>query len=212
MRKRAILGIVLCGGLSVGLRAQDDEFFHSEANVSAIGTFNNHADGKGIRQGTTDSGGVLVNYRYLFTRHQGVEVDYSFFKDTQLYTSASSPRLFGYGVHNAVDEVTASYVYRLPLGRLVPYVSAGTGAVVFAPGPTIQGFTPGLSTTATTSSEAKATFVYGGGVDVGITRHLSFRVGYRGLLYKAPGFSNPVLKTGSLTHLAETVGGLTFRF
>jgi hypothetical protein len=36
MRKRVIVAIVLCGGLSVALRAQDDEFFHSEPNVSAI--------------------------------------------------------------------------------------------------------------------------------------------------------------------------------
>ncbi len=214
MKSLVIAGIVLSCAFSVGLRAQDDEFFHSEANVSAIGTFNNHANGNGIRQGSSDSGGVLANYRYLFTKHHGVEVDYGFFKDTQHYTGAPGAGLFAYGIHNSVNEVTASYVYRQPMGRLVPYVSAGTGAVVFNPGPTIQGFTPATATTSTTSTQAKAAFVYGGGVDLGITKRLSVRVGYRGLLYKSPDFNviTPLLKTGAITHLAEPVGGLTFRF
>ncbi len=212
MRKFAIVGIVLSCAFSAGLRAQDDEFFHSEANVSAIGTFNNHANGNGIRQGTTDSGGVLANYRYLFTKHHGVEIDYSFFKDTQQYASPLTPALFRYGVHNSINEATASYVFRMPMGRLVPYASAGTGAVIFSPGPMIQGLTSTTPATAFTSTEAKAAFVYGGGVDWGITKRLSLRLGYRGLVYKAPGFTNPLLKTGALTHLAEPLGGFTFRF
>ena len=81
-------------------------------------------------------------------------------------------------------------------------------------GPAIQGFTPATGTTSTTSTQAKAAFVYGGGVDLGITKRLSVRVGYRGLLYKSPDFKviTPFIKTGAITHLAEPVGGLTFRF
>ncbi len=213
MKKLVIVGIVLSCCFGAGLRAQDHEFFHSEANVSAIGTYNNHSNGNDIRQGSSDSGGVLADYRFLFTKHQGVEIDYSFFKDSQHYTSATLPTLFAHGVHTTVNEVTASYVYRMPMGRLVPYLSAGTGAVVFDPGPTIQGYTPTMATTYRTSVQPKATFVYGGGVDLKITHHLLFRAGYRGLIYKAPDFNTtPLLKTGAVTHLAEPVGGLTFRF
>ncbi len=68
------------------------------------------------------------------------------------------------------------------------------------------------NSTYTTSSEAKAAFVYGGGVDLGISKRFAIRVGYRGLVYKAPGFGNTLLKTGSITHLAEPVGGVTYRF
>jgi outer membrane immunogenic protein len=226
MRKLAVVGIVLSCCFSAGLQAQEDEFFHSEANVSAIGTFNDHSTGNGIRQGSSDSGGVLANYRFLFTKHQGVEIDYSFFKDSQHYTRAVLPPSFAYGVHTTVNEVTANYVYRMPMGRFVPYLSGGTGAVVFDPGPMIQGYGPIMTTThitgapgpvkipqPVTSVQPKATFVYGAGVDLKITTHLSFRAGYRGLIYKAPAFNTPpLLKTGAMTHLAEPVGGLTFRF
>jgi hypothetical protein len=71
MKKLAIVGIVLSCCFSAGLHAQDDELFHSEANVFAIGTFNNHSNGNGIRQGSSDSGGVLANYRFLFTDYYG---------------------------------------------------------------------------------------------------------------------------------------------
>ena len=50
--RKAIVGIVLSCCFSAGLQALDDEFFHSEANISAIGTFNNHSNGNGIRQVT----------------------------------------------------------------------------------------------------------------------------------------------------------------
>src|SRR5260370_22181889 len=120
MRKIAMVGIVLSCCFSAGLQAQEDESFHSEANVSAIGTFNNHSTGNGIRQGSSDSGGVLANYRFLFTKHQGVEIDYGFFKDSQHYTSATLPTLFAYAAHTTLNAVTASYLYPIPVGRRIP--------------------------------------------------------------------------------------------
>jgi opacity protein-like surface antigen len=61
-------------------------------------------------------------------------------------------------------------------------------------------------------SQTKAAFVYGGGADIGMTRHLGLRVDYRGFVTKPPDFTLSSLTVGSTTHLAQPSVGIFFKF
>jgi outer membrane immunogenic protein len=194
-----VFGFIAAGLLCFGVNqliAQEEEEFHYEFTVSGSGAFTNGETGQGIHQTASDTGGVLATYRYLFNQFNGLEVDYGHAQFTQEYDFLKDVT----GIHSDFDEFTASYVVRYPYKRIAPYVTAGTGAVLFSP-----------SQFAPAARQADATFVYGAGVDVRITRHIAFRAGYRGLVYDAPNFGLPALNTKSVTHLAEPIGGFSFR-
>ena len=60
--------------------------------------------------------------------------------------------------------------------------------------------------------QAKAAFVYGVGVDAPITRHVSFRAEYRGLVFKRPDFGLSALNSDVTAHTAQPSVGIAFRF
>ncbi len=202
MKNILILGLSLAAGLTLPIHAQEEDNLHSEIGVSALGAFTHTVNGNGTNQSVSDSGGILVDYRYQFTRRHGVEVDYGYTRSTQLFSMPLSAA----GVQDNMHEVTASYVYRIPMGRLAPFASAGTGAVVFDPIST-SGLLPAVAGTQT-----RATFVYGAGLEYALTRHLSFRAEYRGLVFKAPSFGIGGFGADAVTHLAEPAGGFVWRF
>lgn len=194
-----VIGFIAAGLLCLGanqLVAQEEEEFHYEFTVSGIGAFTNGVTGQRIHQTASDTGGVLGTYRYLFNQFNGLEVDYGHAQLTQQYNFPGNAA----GIRSDLDEFTASYVVRFPYKRIAPYVTAGTGAVLFNPSQALLA-----------SRQAEATFVYGAGVDVRITKHVAFRAGYRGLVYDAPNFGIPNLNTKSVTNLAEPIGGFSFR-
>jgi hypothetical protein len=45
---------------------------------SVFGTFLKTTDQNGVRQSSSDGGGILASYRYFFTNHHGVEVNYGY--------------------------------------------------------------------------------------------------------------------------------------
>jgi hypothetical protein len=120
--------VLFCAGQ---LRAQEELDHHSEIGVSGIGAFTSETSGRGITQNATDTGGVLASLRFLFTSHQGVEIDYSHVQFSQEYLSP----ILGINsrIHTDQHEFTASYVLRFPVRRVAPFLSAGTGAVLFTP-------------------------------------------------------------------------------
>jgi len=90
--------------------------------------------------------------------------------------------------------------------RLQPYALAGAGALVFDPTGNFGGSFAGATT------ETRATFVYGVGAQYAVSRHLSLRAEYRGLVYKAPDFNLAGLNTDSWTQIAQPSAGIVFRF
>ena len=61
--------------------------------------------------------------------------------------------------------------------------------------------------------QARAAFVYGGGVDYNLTHRLFLRVEYRGMVYNSPTFNiSGLAGTDRTTHRAEPSMGLGFRF
>ncbi len=170
----------------------------NEVSVQVSGSFVKSTTSDGVRNSATDSGGVLVNYRRFFNAHNGVEVNYGFALNTQNFLSASGES----GVRTNSHEVSGAYVFRLPVRRFTPFVLAGAGALIFDP----KDF-------AGANSQTRAAFVYGGGADFSLSRHLFLRAEYRGFIYNSPTYSLPGLDgTGRTTHRAEPSIGFGYRF
>jgi opacity protein-like surface antigen len=206
MKFRFLAGVVSLGVLISTAQAQ--ESYRNDATVSALGSFQQSTNGNGINQTSTDSGGVLFTYRYFFTDHHGVELNYGYSRFSQQFSALNSSTPFQgtVGVPADTHEATASYVFRFGIGhRLTPFLSAGTGALVFSPNSFNLAGVNG-------SRFATPDFVYGAGADIALSKRISFRLGYRGHVFEAPDFGVPGLNTGSVTHMAEPFGGLSFHF
>ena len=196
IRKKIFAGVLLGAALAASALAQESG--RSEVSVQALGSFVKTTTNDGIQQGATNSGGVLANYRFFFSRDHGVEVNYGYSLNTQTYALTSEPL----GVKANQHEVSAAYVYRHPLRHFVPFVQAGVGGLVFDPTDS-----PGAAT------ESRAAFVYGGGADFNLTTRLFARVQYRGLVYNSPTFGfTSTAGTDRVTHRAEPSVGFGYRF
>jgi opacity protein-like surface antigen len=197
-------GLLSLGLMATGAQAQEES--HQDITVSAFGIFQQGTTGNGINQSGEQTPGVLATYRYFFTDHQGVEIDYGFGRFNQQFSAPAATTPFSLGVPADMNEATASYVYRHAIGhRLTPFVSAGTGALLFVP----EAFTVGGASGATF---ATPDFVYGAGADLAVSRRVSLRLGYRGHVFEAPDFGVAGVRTNSVTHIAEPFAGLSFHF
>ena len=195
-----ITAIIIGGIASLALPAfaQTDEFGKSEVSVQALGSFVKSTTDNGVQNSATNSGGVLGTYRYFFSAHHGVEGNYGYAVNTQNFVSSSS----ALGVKNNSHEVSGAYVFRMPYRRFTPFVLAGAGALVFAPRD-FQG----------AERQTQASFIYGGGANVNLTRHVFLRAQYRGFVYKSPTYNLTSLDgTDRFTHRAEPSVGFGFSF
>jgi len=201
MRRTAIILPGLLILLTLGAMAQENR---SEISLQGTGFFTRDTNGQGVSRTTTNAGGVLVGYRYHFNRWISGEANYGFDRDTQKYFSTGGPSRVQSDVHAA----TADLVVNLPftIRRFNPYVLGGGGSLVFRPTGNAGGFVPGADT------QARGTFLYGGGVNYTLTRRLSLRAEYRGYVYKDADFGITNLNTDKWTHSAQPSAGIVFRF
>jgi opacity protein-like surface antigen len=173
------------------------EGFRSEVSAQGSGSFIKETTKDGIKQDATKSGGVLTNYRFYFNQHHGVEVNYGYTLNTERYSLSTGTS----GVETHSHEATAAYVFRVPFKRWSAFALAGAGGLVFDPN------------NAMLTHQGRAAFVYGGGVDVDVTKHVFLRAQYRGLVYNSPTYDVPVLAgMDRITHRAVPSAGLGFRF
>ena len=168
--------------------------FKSEASIQAQGSFVKQTTENGVYQDATDRAGVLATYSYYFTRHHGVEANYSWTPSAQTYG--------GFGVDTNSHEISAAYIFRMPMKRWSPFVLAGAAALIFDPRNA-----PGAST------QTRAAFVYGGGTDFNLSDHLFVRGEYRGFVYNSPTYDLDSLNgLDRVTHRAEPSIGFGWRF
>jgi len=190
MRSTKLIAI-LCGGV---LATFAQEYSKQDVSVQALGSFVKSTWNNGIEQTATDSGGVLASYRYFFNKNSGVEINYAFSTNTQSYGAL--------GVDTRATEASAAYVFRMPLKHFTPFLLAGTGGLVFDPKDFVGA-----------STQARAAFVYGGGADFNIGRHVFVRAEYRGLVYNSPTYELTQLNGADrITHRAEPSIGFGYRF
>jgi len=191
---------LIAGVASIALPAfaQSEEPARNEVSVQAFGSFLKSTTDNGVQNSATNSGGVLGSYRYFFGVHHGVEANYGYSLNTQSFVSSSG----ALGVKNYSHEISGAYVFRLPLKRVTPFVSAGAGALVFDP-KDFQG----------ADSQTRPAFVYGGGADFNISHHIFMRAEYRGFVYSSPTYNLTSLDgTDRITHRAEPSIGFGYRF
>ena len=175
-----------------------EEFYRQEVSGQAFGSFVKDTTQDGIKQKATDSGGALASYRYFFNKNNGVEANYGYSLNTQIYGGAGAAE----GVKSYSNEATAAYVFRLPFNRWSLFALAGTGAIVFD-AKDMHGV----------GSQARPVGVYGAGIDADITNHLFVRAQYRGLIYNSPTYDLLALAgMDRVTHRFEPSVGFGWRF
>jgi outer membrane immunogenic protein len=203
--------------MSLTVFAQEDYTrFKSEASVQALGSFVKQTTQNGVQQDATNSAGVLATYRYYFDRHNGVEVNYGWTSNTQNYNQVL--------LDNNSHELSAAYVFRMPMRHWSPFVLAGAGALVFDPnsagafigvpsGGVYHGPVQPAGAGLVPSTQTRAAFVYGAGADFNLTNHLFVRAEYRGLVYNSPTYDLAGLNGfDRMTHRAEPSIGFGWRF
>ena len=175
-----------------------EENFKSEITVQGMGSFLKETTKDGIKQDASKTGGFLTGYRYYFNKHWGAEVNYGYTLNTQRYFTSTGTT----GIKSYSHETTGALVYRVPFKKFNVFALAGAGAIVFNP-KDMRGI----------DYQARAAFVYGGGVDYNLTHRLFLRGEYRGLIYKSPTYDIAGLSgMDRTTHRAEPSVGLGFRF
>lgn len=186
-------------------RAQEHgTVLRNEISVQGTGFFTKDSQQNGTQQHSTNTGGVLVNYRYHINGILSAEASYGYERNTQQSLTSNG----NFAVQSNIHETTGALVVNVPVyvARMRPYVLAGAGALVFDPTNRSGGFVSGAE------SQARAAFVYGGGVDYRLDRHLALRLEYRGFVYDRPDFGLAALNTGVTTHTAQPSAGLVFKF
>jgi opacity protein-like surface antigen len=202
MMVSGLLGAVLLLALSAS--AQEDGFMRHELAVQGTGFFTKDSPQNGTLQHSTNTGGFLVNYRFHINGWLAAEASYGYDRNTQENFTPSGD----FGIQANVYQATGALVADIPVtfARMRPYVLAGAGALVFDP----TGKTKGLVSGA--QRQARPAFVYGGGVDYRLVRHVALRLEYRGLVYDRPDFGIAALSSSVITHTAQPSAGLVFHF
>jgi opacity protein-like surface antigen len=197
--EKGLMTMMLGTALAVSPAFAQQEAEHSqEVTVLALGSFVKNTTQNGIKQSTTNSAGVLGNYRYFFNRYNGVEANYAFTSNTQNYGAGGSLA----GIESRSHELSAAYVLRRPGKWISPFALAGAGGLMFDP-----------KNLAGASTQARAAFVYGAGADINMSKHLFMRAEYRGLVYNSPTFGiSRLAGTDRVTHEVEPTVGFGFRF
>ena len=199
MRKQ-ILGVVT-GLVLFATAAMAQVEQPSQISLQGTGLFTKDSNAGSATQRATDSGGLLVGYSYQFNKWAGVEGNYGYSRNTQNYFGS-----FGQsGIRTDFHEVLGSFVFHIPVrvANVRPYALAGGGALIFNP---VDNFVNGID------RQTRGAFVYGGGFNFDVTRNFGIRTEYRGLVYKAPDFTQPALNLDKVTHLAQPSAGFYFRF
>jgi len=174
----------------------------NEVTVQGSGFFQKQTTSGGITNYSTNSGGAMAGYRFNLKNWFAVEGDYDFFRNHETYSSSAGTTFVPINVH----ALTGMAVVKLPsfkapaARRVSPFVLAGGGAMFFNP------------RKGSLNEQTRAAFVYGGGVDVAVSRHFLVRAQYRGFLYRTPDFGQSSLKLDKYTHAAVPSGGLVFTF
>ena len=201
MRLRFLASFVLMSLIGIAATGQE---LRNEVSVQGTGFFTKDSTGNGINRTATNSGGVLAGYRFRINHWFSAEGNYGWNRNSQMYFAGGGTSRVQANVH----AITADLVVHLPVSfaRLSPYALAGGGGLIFKPTRNAGGFVPGADT------QGRGAFLYGGGVDYPLIRHISVRAEYRGFVYKSTDFGLESLNLHNWTHTAQPSAGLTYRF
>jgi outer membrane immunogenic protein len=199
MKKLTELAIIL---LLFGISSWAQEVRH-EVTVQGSGFFQKQTTAGGITNKPTNSGGVMAGYRFDLNNWLAVEGDYDYFRNHQTFSGTRGTTFIPMNVHAAtVTAIVKLPSFKMPAVKIMsPFVLAGGGAMFFDPrGGSVN------------NEQTRGAFVYGGGFDVPVAKHVALRAQYRGFVYKTPDFEMTSLKVDKYTHSAVPSAGLVFTF
>ncbi|HVP64307.1 MAG TPA: porin family protein [candidate division Zixibacteria bacterium] len=183
--------------LSAFAVADDQESKH-QISVQGSTFIGKDTTGNGIRNTMTNTGGLVVSYRYNLNQRFAFEGDFDYFRNSLKYSTTSGVS----AVNNNVFGSTGALVIKLPkTTTFKPYTLVGAGALSFSP----RDKSP-------YDNQTRAAFVYGGGIDIPVMKHVAFRTEYRGFVYKVPDFGNNNFKVNGFTHSAVPSVGFVYNF
>lgn len=193
--KRFMICLSLVLSLCAASLAQEGRH---EFTVQGSGFFTKETTNSGIKNSPTYSGGFLAGYRYNLTKSISFEADYDYFRASQKYLKTAGLTYVPTNTH----AVTGSAVVKIPVSRVLkPYALVGGGELIFDPRDSVV-----------LDKQARGTFVYGGGVDVPLMKHIALRGQYRGFVYKIPDFKMNQMNVDKFTHTAVPSAGFVFTF
>jgi opacity protein-like surface antigen len=206
MNKGQFVAVALM--LVVGAAAAPGQI-NLDIGVSGAGVFSKTTSSPSgiVTDSPTDSVAVLGTVRYHFNHLHAVELNFGHTRNSQIFALGPDT----YRIMTAIGEYSGAYVLTpFNTEKWQPFLLAGAGALHFGVGNT---YIDTIQVNLGATSQTAVAFLYGGGTDYRMLKHLSFRLQYRGLIYKNPDFG--VLSrfyTGARGHLAEPAAGIVFKF
>lgn len=186
---------------AAGSRSQTD------VGVSGYFAMTKGSAGLGTKQTPSNAPGGMLELRHISSPLLGYELAFTYGPANQKYEP--NPGACGLACRNDVTTidgnaalVSIDYVISKKLGNLRPFAVGGLGVYLAVPGPTPFG----------NNTSIRGAYVYGGGADYSIGRHLGLRGQFRGNLFKAPNTSQIYPATGKFTQVLEPMGGVFYRF
>lgn len=176
-----------------------------QITVQGSGIFTRKTTDSGLTYKPTSSGGILVGYRYNIIRWLGVEGDFDYFRNSQKYLTATNTNL----LKTNVSAVTGTAVINIPnplLKRLHSFVQVGGGALLFSP----QDIN--FDNLQSINWQTKPVIVFGGGMDIDVTRRIAIRGEARTLMHKAPDFGFDSLRVDKYSQTMIPSIGIVFKF
>ncbi len=180
----------------------------TSVGLSLYGAFSGATNGNGVQESPSNAAGGLIELRHISNPLAGYDVTYSYNRANESYFSPTPcpPSSTSCNPYRAVSanahELTGNWVVSVRLANFRPFALAGVGLLLDEP-------TGGQSNT---TSNKKAIFDYGAGLDWGLLPHLGLRFQYRGNLYKAPDLTTAFSSTNAFRHTAEPMIGAYLSF
>ncbi len=176
--------------------------------LSLYGAFSGATTGNGVQESPSNSAGGIVELRHITNPLVGWDINYSYNRANQRYTSTVLPPCPTSGCTTAAavsadaHEVTGDWLVSFHVSSFRPFALAGVGVLFNEP----------ASGQSNTTSSDKPVFVYGAGLDWLLVPHLGLRFQYRGNVDKAADVTTAFSSTGAFTHTAEPMIGAYFSF
>ena len=198
--------IVLCASMLASAAAFGQES-RQDISLSGLGIFGPTVHGNAVTETPTITAGVLLSYRYLLTPRSGLELNYSFAQYTDKFQSGGQAANTYNPIHVRQQELSAAYVYGRTYGNYTPYLEAGVGGVLFTP--ILEG-----SFSLDAKQNTAIAGLFGGGLAYEVTPSFDIRLGYRGLLLKAPDFhlAGNRFATGRYEVISMPTIGIAYHF
>jgi hypothetical protein len=171
--------------------------------------FTSRTIGNGTQQTPSNSGGAILEMRYIANNLAGFGMSYSYNNADQTFTPNGTYPTCASACPNPTTVLTAKgseiaidWIPSMKFGRIRPFAIGGLGFFITSPGNTPYG----------AFTVVRPTYVFGGGFDLSLASHFGIRAQYRDNLYKAPNPSALYPATGVFTTSSEPMGGLFYRF